>query len=142
MKKKQGRGKKKGTRGITPKPRFSERRLTSRAWLVPMSRFIDKLGIEGLIGRMVGIVRGANAGYTLGMIFKAITLGVISGSRHLSDVVRLGMDEALMKTEGWDNFPELTTIIRILERFTYGRCVGLGEVQKKVRQKVRDKKRY
>ncbi len=47
-----------------------------------MSRFIAKLGIEGLIDRMVGIVRGSNAGYTLGMIFKAITLGVISGSRH------------------------------------------------------------
>ncbi len=54
----------------------------------------------------------------------------------------MGMDEALMKTEGWDNFPVLTTIIRVLERFTYGRCVELGEVQKKVRQKVWDKKRY
>ena len=117
MKKKQGRGKRKSTRKITPKPRFSERRLTSRAGLIPMSRFIDKLGIERMIDRMVSIVRGSNADYGLGMILKAITLGVISGCRHLSDVVRLGMDEALMKTQGWDDFPVLSSHYSRLEAF-------------------------
>ncbi|MGO9572066.1 MAG: IS1380 family transposase [Desulfomonilaceae bacterium] len=142
MKKKQGRGKRKSSRRITPKPRFSEKRLTSRAGLIPMSRFMDKLGIERMIDRMVSIVRGPNADYGLGMIMNAITLGVISGCRHLSDVVRMGMDEALMKTQGWDDFPVLSSITRVLERFTFRNCVELSEVQKKVRQKVWDKKWY
>jgi hypothetical protein len=107
-----------------------------------MSRFMDKLGIEGMTDRMVSIVRGSNADYGLGMILKAITLGVISGCRHLSDVVRLGMDEALMKTQGWDDFPVLSSITRVLERFTFRNCVELNEIQKKARQKVWDKKWY
>ena len=44
------------------------------------------------------------------MMFKAIMLRVISGSLHLSDVFQLGMDEALMKTVGWDGLPLLSTI--------------------------------
>jgi hypothetical protein len=140
MKKKQGRGKRKSTGKITPEPRFSERRLTSRAGLIPMSRFMDKLGIENMIDWTVSIVRGANADYGLGMILKAISLGVISGCRHLSDVVRLGMDEALMKTQGWEDFPVLSSITRVLERFEFRNCIELGEIQKRARQKVWDKK--
>jgi hypothetical protein len=142
MKSKQGCGKGKSTRKIAPKPRFSEKRLTSRAGLIPMSRFIDKLGIEGMIGRMVSIVRGENTDYELGMIFKAIMLGVMSGSRHLSDVVRLGMDEALMKTQGWESFPVLSSITRVVKRFQFRNCIEFGEVQQRVRQKVWDKKWY
>ncbi len=142
MKQRQGLGKGKNKRKITPKPRYSEKRLTSRAGLIPMSRFIDKLGIEGMIDRMVTIIRGKNTDYELGMIFKAIMLGVISGSRHLSDVVRLGMDEALMKTEGWESFPVLSSITRVLKRFEFRNCIEFSEIQKKIRQKVWDKKWY
>jgi hypothetical protein len=142
MKQTQGRSKGKNNRRITPKPRFSERRLTSRAGLIPMSRLMDKLGIETMIDRTVSIVRGANADYGLGMILKAISLGIISGSRHLSDVVRLGMDEALMKTQGWESFPVLSSITRVLKRFQFRNCIEFGEVQKRVRQKVWDKQWY
>lgn len=140
MKKKQRHGKGKSVRRITPKPRFSEKRLTSRAGLIPMARFVDKLGIQRMIDQMVTVVRGRNADYGLGMIFKALTLGVISGCRHLSDVVRLSMDEALMKTQGWESFPVLSSITRVLKRFELRNCIELEEIQKRVRQKVWDKK--
>jgi len=142
MGKKQGRGKRKTAHKITPKPRYSGRRLTSRAGLIPISRLMDRLGIEKMIDRTVSIVRGANADYGLGMILKSITLGVISGCRHLSDVVRLGMDEALMKTQGWESFPVLGSITRVMERFDFRNCVELSEVQKEARQKIWNKKWY
>jgi hypothetical protein len=107
-----------------------------------MARFIDKLGIQELIEKMVSVVRGGNTDYGLGMIFKAITLGVISGCRHLSDVVRLGMDEALIKTQGWESFPVLSSITRVLKRFAFRNCIELGEIQKMVRQKIWNKKWY
>jgi hypothetical protein len=47
-----------------------------------MSRFIDKLGIEGMIDRIVTMVRGNDVVYGLGMIFKSIFPGIISGSRQ------------------------------------------------------------
>jgi hypothetical protein len=74
---------------------------------------MDRLGIEGIIDRSVNIDRGANADYGLGMIFAGITLGVIAGCRHLADLVRLGMDEALMKARGWERFPVLSTMTRV-----------------------------
>jgi len=141
--KKEGRSRKgkSGTR-INPRPRFSEKRLPSRAGLIPISRFIDKLGIEGIIDRTVSIARGSNADYGVGMIFKAIMLGVMSGCRHLSDVVRLGNDDAVMKTQGWMGFPVVSTITRILERFQFRNCIELGETQRRIRQKAWDKKWY
>jgi hypothetical protein len=102
---------------IDPKPRFSEERLTSRAGLIPLGRFLDKLGIEETIDRTVHIDRGVNAIYSVGMILKAVSLAAVSGCRHLSDMVQLGMDEVLMKTQGWDSFPVVSTITRVLERF-------------------------
>ena len=47
-----------------------------------------------------------------------------------------------MKTQGWESFPVLSSITRVLERFEFRHCIELNEVQKKVRQKVWDKKRY
>jgi hypothetical protein len=142
MKKNQRRGKGKKDLRINPNPRFSEERLTSRAGLIPMSRFMAKLGLGAVIERTLTIVRGANADYGLAMILQAIALGVISGCRHISDVVRLGMDEVLMKAQGWGDFPVLSTITRVLERFDFRHCVELADVQKQIRQKVWDKKWY
>ncbi|MEW6349682.1 MAG: hypothetical protein AB1646_11520 [Thermodesulfobacteriota bacterium] len=45
MKKKSKSGKTKSKNGINWRPRFSEARLTIRAGLIPMGRFMDKLGI-------------------------------------------------------------------------------------------------
>lgn len=140
MRKNGGNLKQKVAKGLCPAVRFTEKRLTGRAGLIPMARFMDKLGIEGMIDRGVGVVRGSNADYGLGMIFKALALGVISGCRHLSDVVRLGMDEVLMKTQGWETFPVVSTITRVLERFSFHHCVELAEVHHAVRQKVWGKK--
>jgi hypothetical protein len=142
MKRRARSGKPKKRKALTPRPRFTEKRLTSRAGLIPLSRFFDKLGIEEAIDRCVGMVRGSNAHYSLGMILKAIMLGVISGSRHLSDVVRLGLDEVFMKTQGWESFPVVSTITRVLELFQYRHCVEFSEVQQKIRQKIWDKNWY
>ena len=87
MKKKNRSSKNNRAKRINPRSRFSEKRLTSRAGLIPMGHFIDKLGIEETINREVGIVRGDNVDYELGMIFKSIMLGIISGGRHLADVL-------------------------------------------------------
>jgi hypothetical protein len=105
-----------------------------------MGRFVDKLGIEETIDRTVKLARGRNSRYGLGMIFKGIVLGILSGSRHLSDLVQLSMDEVVMKTQGWDRFPVSSTIIRLLERFCFRNCIEFAEVQKTIRERVWKKK--
>jgi hypothetical protein len=43
MKKRSKSGKSRTSSVSDPKPRFSEKRLTSRAGLIPLGRFLDKL---------------------------------------------------------------------------------------------------
>jgi len=42
-------------RRLTPNARFSEKKLTSRAGLIPISRFMDKLDFERVLEESVGI---------------------------------------------------------------------------------------
>jgi hypothetical protein len=101
-----------------------------------IARFMRKIGLEGIIDERVEIVRGKNSLYGLGMIFNGIVLGVVSGCRHISDLCVLSFDEALMKVQGWESFPVVSSITRVLERFGFPHCVQLAEAQKILRQKV------
>ena len=123
-----------------PRSRFSEKRLTSRAGLIPISRFMKKLKFDQILEKTVQLPRGENSHYGLGMIYRIIILGITGGCRHLSDLVQLQNDEAVMKVQSWNRFPVVSTIIRVLERFTFPRCVELSEAQSQMRQKIWAKK--
>jgi hypothetical protein len=132
-------------RGQASKPivcgsRFSERRLTSRAGLILVARFASKLGLGKIIDETVHVERGTNVRYSLGKILTGITLGVVSGCRHISHLCELTADEVFMKTQGWNSFPVISGITRVLERFRMVNCVELAEVQRIVRQRVWNKK--
>jgi hypothetical protein len=53
---------------MTPRRRFSKKRLTDRARLMVMGRFIDRLGIKGLLDPTVSTIRGANADHVPGLL--------------------------------------------------------------------------
>lgn len=129
-----------GSNSIVCCSRFSERRLTGRAGLILVARFARKLGLGDLIDKMVHLERGANVRYSLGKILTGITLGVVSGCRHLSHLCELTADEVFMKTQGWKSFPVVSAITRVLERFRMVHCVELAEVQRMLGQKVWNKK--
>lgn len=137
---KRNRGRGQDAKAIVAGSRFSEHRLTSRAGLIMVARFVRKLGLGKIIDEMVHLERGANAGYTLGKIVTGIALGIISGCRHISHLAELSSDEAFMKTQGWKSFPVLSTITRVFERFRMAHCVELDEAQSRLRQKVWNKK--
>jgi len=125
---------------IVPSSRFSEKRLTGRAGLILVARFARKLGLGRLIDEKVHLERGANVRYSLGKILTGITLGVVSGCRHISHLCELTADEVFMKTQGWKSFPVVSAITRVLERFRMVHCVELAEVQRMLGQKVWNKR--
>jgi Transposase DDE domain group 1 len=129
-----------GAKGIVPESRFSERGLTSRAGLIMVARFARKLGLARVIDETVHVKRGTNIRYTLGMIVSSVTLGIVSGCRHISHLCELGADEVFMKTQGWESFPVVSAITRVLERFRMVQCVEFARVQRILRQKVWNKK--
>src|SRR5208283_5360219 len=69
-----------------------------------------------------------------------VALGIVSGCRHISHLCEMAADEVFMKTQGWKSFPVVSAITRVLERFGMVQCVELAEAQRKVRQKVWNKK--
>ena len=137
---KRNRGRGQEAKAIIPGSRFSEHRLTSRAGLIMVARFVSKLGLGKIIDKTVHLHRGANVRYPLGKILTGIALGIVSGCRHISHLCELTADEVFMKTQGWKSFPVVSAITRVLERFRMVNCVELAEVQRIVRQKVWDKK--
>jgi hypothetical protein len=137
---KRNRGRGQEGKAIVPGSRFSEHRLTSRAGLIMVARFAGKLGMARIIDETVHVKRGANTRYELGMLLTGIVLGIVSGCRHISHLCELAADEVFMKTQGWDNFPVVSAITRVLERFRMVHCVELAEVQRILRQKVWNKK--
>jgi hypothetical protein len=132
--------KKKGRKQLIPDSRFTEKRLTSRAGTIMVARFMRKLGLERIIDERVDIERGKNSLYGLGMIFTGIVLGIVSGGRHISNLCVLSLDEALMRVQGWESFPVVSSITRVLERFRFCHCVQFAEAQRALRQKVWGKK--
>ena len=137
-KRKRKRGQK--ANAIVPGSRFTEQRLTGRAGLVMVARFARKLVLARIIDETVHVKRGANARYPLGMIMTGVALGIVSGCRHISHLCEMAADEVFMKTQGWKSFPVVSAITRVLERFGMVQCVELAEAQRKVRQKVWNKK--
>jgi len=137
---KRNRGRGQEGKAIVPGTRFSEHRLTSRAGLIMVAGFARKLGMARIIDETVHVKRGANTRYELGMILTGIVLGIVSGCRHISHLCELAADEVFMKTQGWNNFPVVSAITRVLERFHMVHCVELAEVQSILRQKVWNKK--
>jgi len=116
--------------------KFTEKRLTSRAGLVPLLKFTNKIGLEETIEKQVDLNRGQNSLYPVGMVFKILVTGIVSGCRHLSHLTSLENDPVVMKAAGWQRFPVVSTITRILERFNFGNCVELARAESILRQKV------
>ncbi len=103
----------------------------NRASLVPLLKFISKIGIEETIEKQVNLNQCQNILYPVGMVLKIIVAGVISGCRHLSHLTSLEIDPVVMKAAGWqtvpggiDHYPDLGTI-----QFRKSRGAGPSRIQ-------------
>lgn len=119
---------------------FTEKNLTGNAGLVNFGRFIDKLGLPGILAAHLTIERGANADYQAGDAVLMLLLGAVAGVKHLSHLAILKTDNVLRKIFDWEKFPADTTFGRIFRLFSFRNCNELSEVEDKVRRKVWKKK--
>lgn len=119
---------------------FTEKNLTGNAGLVHFGRFIDKLGLPGILTAHITIFRGTNADYLAGDAVLMLLLGVIAGVTHISHLAILKTDNVLRKIFDWEKFPVDTTFGRLFRLFSFKNCNELSEVEDKVRRKVWKKK--
>jgi len=115
---------------------MSEKKLTGNAGLVPVGKFVKKLGLTSLFETQISIERRANAVYSVADALLITLLSVVAGGSHLSHVGLLREDGLLRTIFEWVRFPVNSTLGRIFRLFSPKHCVELAEVENLARRKV------
>jgi hypothetical protein len=92
--------------------------LTSQAGLIPVVKYLDRIGFEKAVKRGVMHSRGDNADYHL---FDAILLtlvGMIGGATSMAKVTTIWADSVLRRVAGWIKIPVETTVLRIFKELS------------------------
>ncbi|MDQ7004290.1 MAG: IS1380 family transposase [Ghiorsea sp.] len=106
----------KSTRKVTIES--TGKNLTIHAGLVPVMRFLGKLGFSKAFHRTVEHRRAHNARYQLSDAVELNVLSLIAGARSVDESIRVWADNVLRKLGGWDNIMNATTMGRILKTVT------------------------
>jgi hypothetical protein len=91
------------------------RNMTSQAGLIPVIKFLDRLGFTGLFHRHVHHQRADNAQYPLCDMVFLMVVGLIGGARSISQAVSLWSDGVLARVAGWVQIPDETTVGRVFK---------------------------
>lgn len=115
---------------------MSKKTVTGNAGLVPVGKFVKKLGLTSLIEAHISIERGDNALYSVADALLITLLSVVAGGSHLSHVGLLREDGLLRTLFEWGRFPVNSTLGRLFRLFTPKHCAELAEVEHAARRKV------
>jgi hypothetical protein len=114
----------------------TKEKLTSQAGLVPVVKFLDKIGLTGVVKSTVEHLRGENATYELSDVVNLTTVGIVGGARYLSGVATVWSDRVLRRLGGWLRIPDDTTLGRIFKGLDQKHVVQLEVVNHKLRGRV------
>ena len=89
--------------------------LTSQAGLIPVVKYLDKIGFEKTVEQKVSHSRGDNADYHLSDAVLFTLVGMIGGATSMRKVTTVWADSVLRKVTGWIKIPVETTILRIFK---------------------------
>lgn len=132
-------------KNTTSKARLSSRKvritnrakgLTSQAGLIPVMRFLERLGFFCLMDENVGHGRGDNAVYTLTDAVWLTTVGMVGGANSLLKVVALWGDGVLRRIGGWARIPDDSTLGRLFKEVSAEQIVRLEALNHRLRARV------
>ena len=89
--------------------------MTSQVGLIPVVKYLDRIGFEKTVNRSVAHTRGDNADYHLSDAVLLTLVGMIGGATSMAKVTTVWADSALRKVAGWIKVPVATTIFRIFK---------------------------
>jgi hypothetical protein len=109
--------------------------LTSQAGLVPVVKFLHKIGMIKLVKETVEHERGANALYdSVDAVFLTV-IATIGGARALSGVTTIWADGVLRKLAGWIAIPDNSTFGRLFRTFRESQISQLETLNHRLRGK-------
>ena len=89
--------------------------LTSQAGLLPVLKYLNRIGFEKTINQNVVHQRGDNAEYHLSDVIQLTVVGLIGGGLSMVKITAVWADGVLRKVAGWTRIPVETTIHRIFK---------------------------
>ena len=92
--------------------------LTSQAGLIPVIKFLQRIGFDKTLNQTVPHQRGDNADYQLADGAFLALVGMIGGAGSIAKLCVVWSDSALRKIAGWVKFPVETTIGRLFKEVT------------------------
>lgn len=121
-----------------PKVRFTQAKksLTSQAGLIPAFRFLNRMGLSGLLNKRINIQRGANATFQLSDVILMVTTGILAGARSLMKVCTVWQDSTLRECTRFQRTPCDSQFGRILKLFSFASVVELETTVHEMRGRV------
>lgn len=92
--------------------------LTSQAGLIPVVKFLQRIGFEKTVNQTVPHQRGDNADYQLTDGIFLTLVGMIGGAGSIAKLCGVWSDGVLRKIAGWTKVPVDTTIGRLFKEVT------------------------
>ncbi len=89
--------------------------LTSQSGLIPVVKYLDRIGFEKMVDRGIEHPRGDNADYHLSDVVLLTLVGMIGGATSMAKVTTVWADSVLRKVAGWVKVPVETTVLRIFK---------------------------
>ena len=110
--------------------------LTSQVGLIPVVKFLERIGFEQTINQTVPHQRGHNAEYHLTGAMLLVAVGMIGGATSMAKLCGVWSDGVLRKVAGWLKIPVETTISRIFKEVTEKQISQLESVTHKLRGQI------
>jgi Transposase DDE domain. len=110
--------------------------LTSQAGLIPVIKFLSRIGFEKTVNQTVPHQRGNNAEYQLPDIISLAVVGVIGGASSIAKLCTVWSDGVLREVAGWLKLPVETTISRLFKEVTEKQINQLESVTHKLRGQI------
>ncbi len=127
------------SRALRIKSEMSGKGLTTNAGLLPVLKFMQKLGFRERISKTVTIERSLNAKYDFSDIVQMTVVGLIAGATSMEHIVTICKDEVIRFIAGWEDVPVPTSVCRIMKLVSFRNVVELEEVNHRFRVQIRKK---
>ena len=107
--------------------------LTSQAGLIPVVKYLQRIGFEKIVSQDIPHQRGDNADYQLTDAVMFTLVGIIGGATSMAKLCVVWSDSVLRKIAGWIKLPVETTIARLFKEITEKQINQFESVNHKLR---------
>ena len=112
------------------------RGLTSQAGLLPVVKYLSRIGFEKIVRQDVPHKRGDNANYQLSDVILLTLVGMIGGATSIAKLCAVWSDGVLREISGWMQLPVETTISRLFKEVTERQINQLESVNHRLRGQI------